>query len=146
MMGLHFTTTSPSSSSSRRRTPWVLGCCGPMLMCSVLLIRGVSIAIGLASQLVAAAGAEDVTRDREVHRLAADRVVSPQRMAVPAVRHHDPREIRVPLELDPEQVVHLALVPVGAGEQAGDAGGLVVGLSLEAQPAVLAHRVERILE
>src|SRR5215217_768813 len=125
MIGLHFTTTSPSSSSSSLRTPWVLGCCGPMLMCSVLRTRGVSIAI-LASQLVAAAGAEDVTGDREIHRLATGRVVSPQRMAVPAVRHHDPRQIRVALELDPEQVVHLALVPVGAGKQAGDARRLVV--------------------
>src|SRR5215213_1675504 len=125
MIGLHFTTTSPSSSSSMRRTPWVLGCCGPMLMCSVLLMRVVSIAIGLASQLVAAAGAEDLSGHREIHRLAADRVVAPQRMAFPAVRHHDPRQVWVPLELDPEQVVDLALVPVGAGEEAGDTRGLV---------------------
>src|SRR5215210_3636126 len=97
MIGLHLTTTSPSSSSSTLRTPWVLGCCGPMLMCSVLLTRGVSMAI-LASQLVAAAGAEDVTGDREIHRLTAGRVVAPQRVAVPAIRHHDPRQVRVPLE------------------------------------------------
>ena len=31
-MGLVRSTVSPSSSSMRRSTPWVLGCCGPMLM------------------------------------------------------------------------------------------------------------------
>ena len=30
--GLHRMTVSPSSSKSRRSTPWVEGCCGPMLM------------------------------------------------------------------------------------------------------------------
>ena len=32
MIGLQVTTVSPSSSSSSRSTPWVEGCCGPMLM------------------------------------------------------------------------------------------------------------------
>src|SRR3990172_7239954 len=31
MSGMQLTTRSPSSSSSRRSTPCVLGCCGPML-------------------------------------------------------------------------------------------------------------------
>src|SRR6188474_2515541 len=31
MMDLAETMTSPSSSSTSRNTPWVLGCCGPML-------------------------------------------------------------------------------------------------------------------
>src|SRR6266581_5988825 len=30
MSGVHFTTISPSSTSSRRNTPWVEGCCGPI--------------------------------------------------------------------------------------------------------------------
>src|ERR1051326_1182868 len=30
MSGVHFTTLSPSSTSSRRRTPCVEGCCGPI--------------------------------------------------------------------------------------------------------------------
>src|SRR6476469_4086129 len=36
MCGMHRTTVSPSSSSTRRSTPCVAGCCGPMLisMCS----------------------------------------------------------------------------------------------------------------
>src|SRR3954468_17053034 len=123
MIGLHLTTTSPSSSSSTRSTPWVLGCCGPMLMWSVLLMRGASSVIGLASKLVAAAGAVRLTGHREIHRLAADRVVAPQRMAVPPVRHHDPGQVRVTVELDAEQVVDLALVPVGAGEDPGHARG-----------------------
>ena len=32
MIGLVRSTVSPSSSSIRRSTPWVDGCCGPMLM------------------------------------------------------------------------------------------------------------------
>src|SRR6185437_7222775 len=32
MCGMHRTTVSPSSSSTRRSTPCVAGCCGPMLM------------------------------------------------------------------------------------------------------------------
>ena len=32
MIGLVRRIVSPSSSSMRRSTPWVLGCCGPMLM------------------------------------------------------------------------------------------------------------------
>src|SRR5947199_9076207 len=32
MIGLHRSTVAPSSSSMSRGTPWVLGCCGPMLM------------------------------------------------------------------------------------------------------------------
>src|SRR5262249_21764937 len=146
MIGLHVTTISPSSSNSTRSTPWVLGCCGPMLMWRVLLIRWVSIAIGLASQLVAAAGAEDLPRDGEIHRLAADRVVAPQRMALPPIRHHDSGQVRVPVKVDAEQVVHLALVPVGAREDAADARGAVGGLGLEPEPAVLTHRVKQVLE
>src|SRR5512138_710756 len=36
MTGLSETTVSPSSSMIRRSTPWVEGCCGPMLMVMVL--------------------------------------------------------------------------------------------------------------
>src|SRR5690242_18680807 len=145
MIGLQATTTSPSSSNSTRSTPWVLGCCGPMLMWRVLRIRCASIVIGLASQLVAAAGAKDLPGGREIYRLAADRVVAPQGMALPPVRHHDPRQVRVPVELDAEQVEHLTLVPVGARKDVGHARGAVVGLDLQAEPAVLGHRVEQVL-
>ena len=32
MCGMHFCTRSPSSRRTSRRTPWVAGCWGPMLM------------------------------------------------------------------------------------------------------------------
>ena len=41
-MGLVRSTVSPSSSSMRRSTPWVLGCCGPMLMIIVWSSAGPS--------------------------------------------------------------------------------------------------------
>ena len=42
MTGLVRSTVSPSSSSISRSTPWVLGCCGPMLMMVVSASSGAS--------------------------------------------------------------------------------------------------------
>ena len=42
MIGLQRSTVSPYNSSMRRSTPWVLGCCGPMLMIIVWSSSGSS--------------------------------------------------------------------------------------------------------
>src|SRR6478609_8762604 len=42
MVGDTETTVSPSSSSTSRSTPWVLGCCGPMLTV-IVSVRGSAI-------------------------------------------------------------------------------------------------------
>src|SRR5207247_1664449 len=54
---------------------------------------------------------------RELNRLAADGVVAAQRIPDPVVGHEDSRQLGMPAEDDSEQVVRLALVPVGGREQ-----------------------------
>src|SRR5258707_2457612 len=54
---------------------------------------------------------------REFDRLAADRVIAAQRMPDPVVGHEDSRELGMPVEDDAEQVVRLALVPVGGWKE-----------------------------
>ena len=65
-------------------------------------------------------------------------------MALEAVVRHDAAEIRVAGEEDAEEIVDLALVPVGAvveGCQAGHRRGLV-GVGLDANARVVAHAEE----
>src|SRR5215831_16593753 len=77
MTGLSDTTVSPSSSMTRRSTPWVDGCCGPMLMVRVLN-SGAVVAI---RALRLGAGA----------RSGSDRLVALDRTAVDLLlQFHDP--------------------------------------------------------
>ena len=71
--------------------------------------------------------------------VAGEGEVLAQRVALEAVVGHDAAEIRMADEEDAEQVVHLALVPVGAREKAGDAGngGGLVGVGLDADAGVV---------
>src|SRR5687768_17830887 len=64
---------------------------------------------------------------------AAERVVLAQRVAAEAVPREDAAEVGVADEDDAEHVVDLALHPLGAGPDAGDA------VELEARVAVLEH-------
>ena len=49
MIGLQRSTVSPCSSSISRSTPWVLGCCGPMLMIIVWSLVRVELAMSPSS-------------------------------------------------------------------------------------------------
>src|SRR5262245_48043924 len=60
MCGMQRTTVSPSSSSTRRSTPWVAGCCGPRLMSMCSPERSGSSAGGASS----ATGAPDSSTAR----------------------------------------------------------------------------------
>src|SRR5579884_890435 len=137
MTGRQLTTSSPSTVSSRRSTPWVDGCCGPMLMCSSsrwasgggptwatptswVLVPGVP---GRTSASVwVSVCAIDASRDGEIDRFGAERFGAPQRIPLPIVGQHDAAQVGMPIEADAEQVVDLAFVPVGAGDARGDAG------------------------
>src|ERR671931_416164 len=110
MTGRHWTTTSPSSTSSSRSTPCVDGCCGPMLTVN-----------SSRCSLRVSVAAIHVSGDGEVDRLGAERLGPAQRVALPVVGQHDAAQVRVTVEADPEQVEHLALVPVGAGDSGGQA-------------------------
>src|SRR5437867_12497813 len=103
MIGRASTMVSPSSSSATRSTPWVEGCCGPMLrvMVSVRtvpdLLRGQLLERGIG---YAAAGR--VVGERDL--LVAERRVLAQRPAHPVPGQQDAGEPRVSGELDPVAV------------------------------------------
>src|SRR5688572_27884466 len=99
MTGRQRTTTSPSRTSSRRSTPCVDGCWGPILT------------VSSSRRSVAAIHAP---RHGEVDRLGADRFRATQRMALPVIGQHDARQLGVAIEADAEQIEQLTLVPVGA--------------------------------
>src|SRR5260370_4615947 len=117
--------TSPSSTSSRRSTPWVDGCWGPMLTVSSSRSSPVSTRAGRSIVAI------DLPCDREVDGLRAERFGAAQGVAVPLVGKHDAAQIGVALKVDSEQVEELALVPVGAGDNSGDAGCVAVRARLE---------------
>src|SRR3972149_6448759 len=120
--------TSPSRSNTRRSTPCVAGCCGPMLRVSVsrrwaamarlLPLRG-NLGDDLAGDLGDAAD--------ELHRLLDQRIVLAQGMPLPVVRHEDAGQVGVAAEANAEEGVHLALQPV---RRRPDRGG---------RPGPLAH-------
>src|SRR5215471_9713192 len=106
MTGLQATTFSPSSSSATRSTPCVLGCWGPMLSVMVSL-RTVADLLGCEflqrRRRLQAAGR--VVRER--HLFVAERRILPQRPAHPILGEQDARQVRVPGERDPVEVVRL---------------------------------------
>src|SRR2546430_1622841 len=130
--------TSPSVRRTSRSTPWVLGCCGPMLT-SISSVRtsnsmtvgsGVVAIRGSVKVAIIISGFATLRRSVQVPHASAKRretglspanpvvlqrelVVLPQRVPDPVFGQQDPRRVRVPHEPHPAQVVHLALVPVG---------------------------------
>src|SRR5919109_1626082 len=114
MIGLTSRTTSPSSVQKSRSTPWVAGCCGPMLTVNSS-VSGSSSSAGVrwvpvigssggvwttgsvipARELVLVVGEED--------RLPAHREVASLRKALVVLRHEDAAQVGVALELDTEE-------------------------------------------
>src|SRR5579864_8423203 len=133
MTGRQWTTTSPSRVSSRRSTPCVDGCCGPMLTVS-------------SSRLSGSVSAIRLPRHGEVDGLTAKWLGAPERVALPFVRQHDPLEIWMSLELNPEQVKELALVPIRARNCWRETGCLSIRRRLDAQPLMALQRVEEVRE
>src|SRR5947209_16754727 len=149
MSGSASRTTSPSSFSRTRSTPCVLGCWGPMLS-SIQSVGGscsgpngscpgpgpngswagpgpngscatrVSATDRVGLQPFKLLVAED-------DRLTEGDVILPQRMAFPALRHQQPAQVRMTVELDPEQVPGFTLVPVCRGPDGRQAGRVRIG-------------------
>src|SRR5258706_11388126 len=111
MIGLAPTMVSPSSSSATRSTPWVEGCCGPMLRVIVSLRTELDL---LGRELLELGGGlHPVGRVvGEGDLLVAERRVLAQRPAHPVLGQQDAGEVRVARELDAVEVERLALVPV----------------------------------
>src|SRR5215471_21235391 len=111
MIGLHFTTVSPSSSSATRSTPCVEGCCGPMF--------SVMVSLRTVFHLLRLEARERRRRDlaarrvvRERHFLVAERRILAQRPAHPVLGQQDAARIGMPGEFDAVEVAGFALVPV----------------------------------
>src|SRR3954452_6881705 len=109
-------TFSPSSLRITRNTPWVEGCCGPMLRTSSVESRKVE--SGIPRSLAAF--------DSQVFLYPAlvlleDSVVFAQREALPLVGHEDAPHVGVSREFDTEHVVDFAFQPVG-GQVDADRG------------------------
>src|SRR4029077_1714730 len=112
------TTFSPSSRSTTRSTPCVLGCCGPMLITSSLVsniaprtVPGVSRAlpvllnVGLFARLAQLQPVQGVFHQQLTGSF--ERVILPLRESLPVVRHQDAAPIGMPGEVHPEHVVDL---------------------------------------
>src|SRR5579872_4779750 len=131
MCGVTSCTTSPSVLSSSRKTPCVLGCCGPMLTSissvrtSNSTIRGSSICNGIVTLAYAACPffdplltpADSVVFQRKL-------VIFSQRVPHPIFRAQNSPQVRMAGEIDAHQIKGLALVPIGDGPHAGHAGNL----------------------
>src|SRR5512147_3127535 len=106
MMGSTLSTTSLSTASFSRSTPWVLGCWGPML-------RPISL------------NATVPPPEREVFA---------QRMALELVRHVDAAQAGMAYEADAEHVKGLPLGPIGGAVDLDDRVEALVLPDLNGQP------------
>src|SRR5512143_1408532 len=117
MSGIASFMTSPSARTTKRSTPCVDGCCGPMerVMSSVTTPPSASercTSTSNPARLIASSDLEQAFPRRRdaVVLLGLDEVLA-ERMARPILRHQDAAQVRMPLERDAEQVEHLALLP-----------------------------------
>src|ERR1035441_1444763 len=101
-------TFSPSSLRMTRSTPWVDGCCGPILSTSSVESRNVASGILMS---LAALDTEVFPNPSVV--LLKNTVILAQRVPLPLLGHEDAAHIGVAFELDAEHVEDLALQPVG---------------------------------
>src|SRR4051812_21764602 len=116
---------SPSARTTKRSTPCVEGCCGPMLSVMSSVARPpftsrVTSTSNPESPAIRPSGLQQAfprRRDAVVH-LRLDEVLA-ERMSRPVLRHEEPAQVGMALEDDAEQVVHLSLLPLGVVPHAG---------------------------
>src|SRR5215470_14245995 len=140
-------TTSPSSSSTRRSTPWAAGCCGPKLIVKLRTAASFMVAYSLFRLLIARQrivrslpGRQEIEITEflgEAHGVigdplllvvpthldeASERKILAQRVAFEAVVGEEPAHVGMAGERDPVEIEHLALEPVGARKDVDDGG------------------------
>src|SRR3954453_19292575 len=140
-------TTSPSSSSTRRRTPCAAGCCGPKLIVKLRMLCSpmgstfrLALSLLIPGQHVIRAfpGREEIEVAQFLRQLpglvhdtalrvvvanldeARERKILPQRKAFEAVIGENAAQVRVAGEQHAVQIVGLALEPVRGRKQADD--------------------------
>src|SRR3990172_1980734 len=129
--GVHFTTVSPSRSRTSRKTPWVAGCCGPMLIVSSLVRSSFAFAMLFRLVFLVLLGHGQYLSHPlpfPFAEVALQRVILPEGMPFPVLGQQDPAEIGVAGEGDAEQVVTLPLVPVRSVPDRHDTVDLWVAL------------------
>src|SRR5262245_49911987 len=118
MSGMASFITSPSARTTKRSTPWVDGCCGPMLsvISSVTtpppFARRCTSTSKPASPIPFSSGLEQALARRRdaVVLLGLDEVLA-QRMSRPVFGHEDPPQVGMSGEGHAEEIEHLALLP-----------------------------------
>src|SRR5436309_7601974 len=126
MSGMASFITSPSARTTKRSTPCVEGCCGPMLRVMSSVARPPSRVSRCTSTsnparpISASRLQQALPRGRDaVILLGLDEVLA-QWMPRPVLRHEDAAQVRVALEDDAEEVEDLALLPVGVAREPGN--------------------------
>src|SRR5262249_17077231 len=107
MSGMALITVSPSSTSSRRSTPCVDGCCGP----NETVIKVSESGSGFRSIEIEDVGTT-ISFACIVLSISLDREILAQRMALVIHRHQYPAQIGVAVKGDAEHVVNFPLQPV----------------------------------
>src|SRR5919197_3380346 len=128
MSGMASFMTSPSARTTKRSTPCVEGCCGPIerVMSSVARppsrVSRCTSTSNPASPIASLGLQQALPRRRDAMVLLGLDEVLAQRMPRPVLRHEDAAEVRVALEDDTEEVEDLALLPVGVAPHARHGG------------------------
>src|ERR1039457_4399310 len=134
-------TFSPSRRRMTRSTPWVAGCCGPILMTSSLASRNVLSGVSRSSgesevgsvmvwvlDLWLLAAFDSKIDLYPLIVLLQDAVVFAQGMALPTVGQENALQIGMAVELDAEHVEDFPLQPVGGCPDGNGAGkALAIG-------------------
>src|SRR2546422_6092544 len=153
MSGMASFITSPSARTTKRSTPCVEGCCGPMLRVMSSVARPPSRVSRCTSTSNPARPISPSRLQQAFPRrrdtmvlLGLDEVLA-QGMPRPVLRHEDAAQVRVAVEDDAEKVEHLALLPVGVAPHnryRGDDGVVARGADLEGEEVAVRVGVERV--
>src|SRR6266446_9930890 len=138
MSGVDFTTISPSSTNSSRRTPWVEGCCGPIeIVICVSSGRSTTSNCGgmftalLISFRFQVSGfkvphenlrleTSNLKLLQRIRFIATQRKILAQCVTLPVVRQKNPAQVRMFIKNDSKEIKRFALVPVGRAPHAGN--------------------------
>src|SRR5574341_124056 len=166
MSGVAFTTISPSSTNSRRSTPCVEGCCGPIeiVICvssgrSTISNCGGILAVEALMKFRVSSfefrvrfNSKPETLNSKLFQavrfIASQRKILPQCMSLPVVGQKNAAQIGMTVEDHAEQIVSLPFVPVCGAPDAGHGRHMrvcFVQQHLQPHPVILCRREQVIV-